>query len=70
MARNPRRSPLLPLAILAVLLAAGFTVENGAVSWYWEQAPWVAPVLVAAGLGLGTAHFLRRARHEGPRRTG
>lgn len=65
MARNPRRSPLLPLAILAILLAGGFTVENGVVSWYWEQAPWVAPVLVAVGAGLGTAFFLRRPRRHG-----
>lgn len=65
MASTSRRSPLLPLAILAILLACGFTLDDGVVTWYWEQAPWVAPVLVAVGAGLGAAFFLRRPRRRG-----
>ncbi|WP_372697583.1 hypothetical protein [Arthrobacter sp. JSM 101049] len=65
MASTARRSPLLPLAILSILLACGFTLDDGVVTWYWERAPWVAPALVAVGVGLGTAFFLRRTRHRG-----
>lgn len=65
MARAPERSPLLPLAILAILLACGFTIEDGVVNWYWEQTPWIAPILVATGVALGTMHFLLRRRQAG-----
>jgi hypothetical protein len=57
-----RRSPLLPLAILAVLLSVGFTVTASGVQWFWTEVPWVAVVLVVAGVILGALHFNRRAR--------
>lgn len=33
MASTSRRSPLLPLAILAILLACGFNLDDGVVTW-------------------------------------
>lgn len=62
MAKKPVGSPLLPLSILAILLACGFTVVDGNVSWYWGQSPWVAGLLVVAGLSLGGWHVAQRSR--------
>lgn len=64
MANKPARSLLLPLSILAILLACGFTVVDGNVSWSWDPAPWVAGLLVVAGLPLGGWHVVQRSRHS------
>ena len=56
-----RRSPLLPLAILAVLLAVGFTISDAGVQWFWTEVPWCAVLLAVVGMLLGVLHFTRRA---------
>ena len=56
-----RRSPLLPLAILAVLLAVGFTISDAGVQWFWTEVPWFAVLLAVVGMLLGVLHFTRRA---------
>jgi hydrogenase/urease accessory protein HupE len=55
-----RRSPLLPLAILAVLLAVGFTISDAGVQWFWAEVPWFAVLLAMVGILLGVLHFTRR----------
>jgi hydrogenase/urease accessory protein HupE len=54
-----RRSPLLPLAILAVLLAVGFTISDAGVQWFWAEVPWFAVLLAVVGILLGVLHFTR-----------
>ena len=59
-----RRSPLLPLAILAVLLAVGFTIMGDGVRWFWTDVPWLGVLLAVGGVLIGVLHFSRRAHSE------
>lgn len=64
MAAPPRRSPLLPLAILAVLLSVGFTVMADGVRWFWTDVPWAGVLLAVGGVLIGVWHFARRAHSQ------
>lgn len=62
-ATKPRnRALLLVAAILALLLAAGFTISDAGVQWFWTDAPWVGAVLVIVAVALAIGHFLLRSR--------
>jgi F0F1-type ATP synthase assembly protein I len=52
---------LLPLAILSVLLAVGFTISDAGVQWFWTEVPWFAVLLAVLGVLLGVLHVTRRA---------
>lgn len=60
-APSTRRSPLLPLAILAVLLSVGFTIMGDEVRWFWTDVPWLGVLLAVGGVLVGVLHFSRRA---------
>ncbi|PXA70667.1 hypothetical protein [Cryobacterium arcticum] len=53
---------LLPLAILGVLLADGFTITTEGPRWFWVDSPGLGVLLAVAGVLLGVLHFWRRAR--------
>ena len=60
---KPRnRSLLLVAAILALLLAVGFTVSNAGIRWFWMDAPWIGAILMALAIALGIGHFVLRSR--------
>jgi predicted tellurium resistance membrane protein TerC len=55
-----RRSPLLPLAILAVLLSVGFTITANGVQWFWSEVPGAGLLLAVVGVVLGVWHVARQ----------
>ena len=57
-----RRSPLLVFAILAVLLACGFTITGEGLRWFWVDIPWLGALLAVVGVLIGVLYFMRRAR--------
>lgn len=60
MTKRPH-SWLLPVAILAVLLAGGFTIDNG-VQWFWADRPWAGALLFLLGIALGASYIWTRTR--------
>lgn len=62
-ATKPRnRALLLVAAILALLLAVGFTVTDAGFRWFWTDVPWIGAVLVVLAAALAVGHFMLRSR--------
>lgn len=53
---------LMMLAICSMGLAAGFSISDGSVHWFWADTPQVAVALVAASLACCCVLLLLRRR--------
>lgn len=58
------RSSLFVMAVVLLLLAAGFRLDDAGAHWLWADRPAVAVVLVLAALALGTLQVVRVTRRR------
>jgi|GEM_PF-807282 len=58
------RSPLVVMAVVLLLLAAGFRLDETGAHWLWADRPSVAVALALVGLQLAVVRLVRAPRRE------